>query len=54
MKLLVLINMNRGISEHLILVALRSNAHILLSKRFDMRVDVGVFLEAVLAPTHRR
>jgi len=36
--------MNRGVLEHLIAVALRANAHVLLAKRADLVVEVCVLL----------
>jgi len=40
----VLIAVDRCISEHLILVVLRTDAHVLLPERFRMRFNVGVVL----------
>ena len=41
---MTLVNVNRGIFEHLVFVSLRPYAHILLAKRLSVRVDVCILL----------
>lgn len=36
---------DRGVSEHLIDVSLRANAHVFLTKRPHMVADVGILLQ---------
>ena len=38
------IGMDRGVSEHLIPMALRSNSHVLLAKSLDVGINVRIFL----------
>lgn len=47
----VLVDVDGGVSKHLILVVLRTDAHILLPKRFRMRFDVGVILFQYMSVT---
>ena len=45
MEVLVLINMDGGVSEHLIFVSLGSDAHIFLAKRSHLGINIGTFLQ---------
>jgi hypothetical protein len=40
----ILVHMNGSVSEHLLAMSLRSDAHVLLAKRLHMRGDVGMLL----------
>ena len=45
MEVLVLINMDGGVSEHLISMTLRSDAHVFLAKRSHLSTNIGMFLQ---------
>ena len=49
MKVLVLINMDGGVSEHLFSVTLGSNAHVFLTKRSHLSTNIGMFLQGEMS-----